>query len=81
MGLTIVFTTHAPQHGLEVASHVLLMWTPPHVVRDGRGGLTADLLTLRCRDCAAFAEGGRPPSPRLRTLIPSHDGADEKTLM
>jgi iron complex transport system ATP-binding protein len=25
MGLTIVFTTHAPQHGLEVASHVLLM--------------------------------------------------------
>jgi iron complex transport system ATP-binding protein len=25
MGLTIVFSTHAPQHGLEVASHVLLM--------------------------------------------------------
>ncbi|HVY99030.1 MAG TPA: ABC transporter ATP-binding protein [Dongiaceae bacterium] len=25
MGLTIVFTTHAPQHGLEIASHVLLM--------------------------------------------------------
>jgi iron complex transport system ATP-binding protein len=25
MGLTIVFTTHAPQHGLEVASHALLM--------------------------------------------------------
>ena len=25
MGLTIVFTTHAPQHGLEVATHVLLM--------------------------------------------------------
>jgi iron complex transport system ATP-binding protein len=25
LGLTIVFTTHAPQHGLEAASHVLLM--------------------------------------------------------
>ena len=25
MGLTILFSTHAPQHGLEVASHVLLM--------------------------------------------------------
>ena len=25
MGLTIVFSTHAPQHGLEVATHVLLM--------------------------------------------------------
>jgi iron complex transport system ATP-binding protein len=25
MGLTIVFTTHAPQHGLEIATHVLLM--------------------------------------------------------
>lgn len=25
LGLTILFSTHAPQHGLEVASHVLLM--------------------------------------------------------
>jgi iron complex transport system ATP-binding protein len=25
MGLTIVFSTHAPQHGLEAATHVLLM--------------------------------------------------------
>jgi len=25
MGLTIVFSTHAPQHGLEIATHVLLM--------------------------------------------------------
>lgn len=41
MGLTIVFTTHAPQHGLEVASHVLLM-------KDRRSylhGTVADVLT------------------------------------
>ena len=41
MGLTIVFSTHAPQHGLEVASHVLLM-------KDRRSyqyGTVADVLT------------------------------------
>jgi iron complex transport system ATP-binding protein len=41
MGLTIVFTTHAPQHGLEVATHVLLM-------KDRRSymhGTIADVLT------------------------------------
>jgi iron complex transport system ATP-binding protein len=30
MGLTILFTTHAPQHGLEVASHALLMEDVQH---------------------------------------------------
>ena len=42
MGLTIVFTTHAPQHGLEVATDVLLM-------REGgyRQGPTADVLTAQ----------------------------------
>ncbi len=40
MGLTIVFTTHAPQHGLEVATDVLLM-------REGgyRQGPMAEVLT------------------------------------
>ena len=41
MGLTIVFTTHAPQHGLEVASHVLLM----NDRRRYRHGPVADVLT------------------------------------
>lgn len=40
-GVTIVFTTHAPQHGLEVATEVLLM------NGDGsyRHGPTAEVLT------------------------------------
>jgi len=41
MGLTIVFTTHAPQHGLEVASHALLMNDRRHY----RHGPVADVLT------------------------------------
>jgi iron complex transport system ATP-binding protein len=41
MGLTIVFTTHAPQHGLEVASHVLLM----NDRRSYLHGTVADVLT------------------------------------
>ncbi len=41
MGLTIVFTTHAPQHGLEVASHVLLM-NDRERYRHGTGGRSAD---------------------------------------
>jgi len=41
MGLTIVFTTHAPQHGLEVASHVLLMKDR----RSYQHGTVADVLT------------------------------------
>ncbi|MBL8895124.1 MAG: ABC transporter ATP-binding protein, partial [Rhizobiales bacterium] len=63
MGLTIIFTTHAPQHGLEVASHVLLM-------KDRRSylhGSVADVLTAenlsRLYEVpiakAAFADAGR----------------------
>ena len=63
MGLTIIFTTHAPQHGLEVASHVLLM-------KDRRSylhGPVADVLTAenlsRLYEVpiakAAFADAGR----------------------
>jgi iron complex transport system ATP-binding protein len=63
MGLTIVVTTHAPQHGLEIGSHVLLM-------KDKRSylhGSVADVLTAenlsRLYDVAiakaAFAENGR----------------------
>lgn len=40
-GMTIVFTTHAPQHGLEVASHVLLMKGADRY----RHGLTSEVLT------------------------------------
>jgi len=63
MGLTIVFTTHAPQHGLEVASHVLLM-NDRRRYRHGPTDavLTADNLT-KLYDVgiarAEFAEGNR----------------------
>ena len=63
MGLTIVFTTHAPQHGLEVASHVLLMQDRSRY----RYGTVEDVLTAEnLSDLydvaiakAAFAEGGK----------------------
>ena len=71
MGLTIVFTTHAPQHGLEVASHVLLM----NDRRRYRHGTVEDVLTAENLSASTtsrsprphFAEGGdhspsRPPS-------------------
>jgi iron complex transport system ATP-binding protein len=41
MGMTIVFTTHAPQHGLDVASDVLLM----KGASSYRHGPTAEVLT------------------------------------
>lgn len=41
MGLTIIFSTHSPQHGLEVATHVLLMNDRKHY----RHGPVADILT------------------------------------
>lgn len=62
MGLTIVFSTHAPQHGLEVASHVLLM-NDRHRYRHGPVAevLTADNLS-KLYDVAIaraeFAAGG-----------------------
>ena len=63
MGLTIVFSTHAPQHGLEVATHVLLM-------KDRRRyehGHVDDVLTAENLSSlydvaiakAAFTEGGK----------------------
>ena len=63
MGLTIVFTTHAPQHGLEVASHVLLM----NDRRRYRHGPVAEILTEENLSSlydvpiarAEFAAGGR----------------------
>jgi iron complex transport system ATP-binding protein len=63
MGLTIVFTTHAPQHGLEVATHVLLMQDRSRY----RYGTVEDVLTAENLSVlydvaiakAAFAEGGR----------------------
>jgi iron complex transport system ATP-binding protein len=63
MGLTIVFTTHAPQHGLEVATHVLLMQDRSRY----RHGTVEDVLTAEnLSDLydvaiakAAFAEGGK----------------------
>lgn len=63
MGLTIVFTTHAPQHGLEVASHVLLMKDRTQY----QYGSVDDVLTeTNLSDLydvpiakAAFREGGR----------------------
>ncbi len=40
-GITVVFTTHAPQHAVEIASHVLLLnGAGPH-----RGGPTGEILT------------------------------------
>jgi iron complex transport system ATP-binding protein len=63
MGLTIVFTTHAPQHGLEVASHVLLM----NDLRRYRYGPVAEVLTAENLSSlydvpiarAEFSAGGR----------------------
>ena len=63
MGLTIVFSTHAPQHGLEVATHVLLM-------NDGcsyQHGKVEDVLTAENLSMlydvtiakAEFAHGGK----------------------
>lgn len=63
VGLTIVFSTHAPQHGLEVATHVLLM-------KDARRyehGAVADVLTAENLSAlydvaiakAAFIQGGK----------------------
>ena len=63
MGLTILFSTHAPQHGLEVATHVLLM-------KDRRvyqHGPVAEILTAENLSAlyevaiakAAFVEGGK----------------------
>jgi len=63
MGLTIVFSTHAPQHGLEVATHVLLM---KDVGRYEHGTveevLTAENLSTLYDVAiakAAFAQGGK----------------------
>ena len=63
MGLTIVFTTHAPQHGLEVATHVLLM-NDRSRYRHGKVGdvLTAENLSDLYEVAiakAAFTEGGK----------------------
>src|SRR5262245_59408582 len=63
MGLTIVFSTHAPQHGLEVASHVLLMKD----LRCYEHGRVEDVLTAANLSAlydvaiakAAFADGGK----------------------
>ena len=51
MGLTIVFTTHAPQHGLEIATDVLLM---------------KDLQDLPPRPHARRADRGEPERPLRR---------------
>ena len=69
MGLTIVFTTHVPQHGLEIATDVLLMkdlrtyrYGPMHDV------LTAENLTDLYGvpiDKAEFAGGKFTFAPRL----------------
>ena len=63
MGLTIVFSTHAPQHGLEVATHVLLMKDLSRYEH----GTVEDVLTAENLSTlydvaiakAAFAEGGK----------------------
>jgi iron complex transport system ATP-binding protein len=62
MGLTILFSTHAPQHALEVASHALLMKDAASY----RHGAVADVLTAANLSTlydvaiarAAFVEGG-----------------------
>ena len=63
MGLTIIFSTHAPQHGLEVATHVLLMKD----VRRYQHGTVEEVLTSQNLSTlydvaiakAAFAQGGK----------------------
>jgi iron complex transport system ATP-binding protein len=63
MGLTIIFSTHAPQHGLEVASHVLLM----RDLAQYEHGPVDDVLTAENLSAlydvpiakAAFTPGGR----------------------
>jgi iron complex transport system ATP-binding protein len=72
MGLTIVFSTHVPQHGLEAASHVLLMNDATRYCH----GTVADTLTAENLSGlygvpiarADFAAGGR------FTFAPSFDG-------
>ena len=75
MGLTIVFSTHAPQHGLEVATHVLLMKDRSRYEH----GRVDDVLTAGNLSAlydvaiakAGFAEGGKFTfAPLLRTLKP-----------
>jgi iron complex transport system ATP-binding protein len=69
MGLTIVFTTHAPQHGLEIATDVLLMKD----LRTYRHGPMHDVLTAENLtdlygvpiDKAEFAGGKFTFAPRL----------------
>jgi iron complex transport system ATP-binding protein len=63
MGLTIVFSTHAPQHGLEVATHVLLMKDLSRYEH----GAVEDVLTAQNLSTlydvaiakAAFTQGGK----------------------
>lgn len=63
IGLTIIFSTHAPQHGLEVASHVLLMKDANRYAH----GAVAEVLTEDNLSSlydvaiakATFAEGGK----------------------
>ncbi len=63
MGLTIVFSTHAPQHGLEIATRALLMQD----ARRYEFGAVAEVLTAENLSTlydvaiakAAFAEGGK----------------------
>jgi iron complex transport system ATP-binding protein len=63
MGLTIVFTTHAPQHGLEIATDVLLMKD----LKTYRHGRMQDVLTAENLsdlygvpiDRAEFADSGK----------------------
>lgn len=63
MGLTIVFSTHAPQHGLEVATRVLLMKDRSRY----EYGTVAEVLTAENLSAlydvaiakAAFAQGGK----------------------
>ena len=69
MGLTIVFTTHAPQHGLEIATDALLMKD----LRTYRHGRMQDVLTAENLsdlygvpiDKAEFANGKYTFAPRF----------------
>jgi iron complex transport system ATP-binding protein len=73
MGLTIVFTTHAPQHGLEIATDILLM-KDRKSYRHGRASdiLTAENLTELYGvpiERAEFTDGGK------YTFAPRYGGA------
>ena len=63
MGLTIVFTTHAPQHGLEAASHVLLMNDRTRYRHGPVGAVLTEANLSQLYDVAIaraeFAAGGR----------------------